>query len=75
MRPLMILSDMGVALFVPSIGRLNSSASASWPKRARQLISRILFHMETMDRIGGIQQAALRSVAVPRLKAVGAGMT
>ena len=70
----MPLTVVGVA-FVPSMRASGSSVAVLGPKRARQLISRILFHMETMDRIGGIQQAALRSVAVPRLKAVGAGMT
>jgi hypothetical protein len=74
-RPLIILTDMGVALFVPSIGWCKSSAAVAGPKRVCQLISRILFHMETIDKIGGMQQAAQTRVAVPKLNVVGAGIT
>jgi hypothetical protein len=31
--------------------------------------------MDAIERIGGIQHAALRRVAVPRLNTVGAGIT
>lgn len=53
----------------------SGSFSASAPDRDFQLISRILFHMEMSDKIAGMQQAAQRSVTVPKVNRLGAGMT
>jgi histidine ammonia-lyase len=59
-----------VAPLVPSIGSLVGSS-----KRVFQLISRILFHMDTMDRMAGMQHAAARRVAAPKVSLSGAGIT
>ena len=60
-----------VAAAVP----LASLLPPPFPKRDRQLISRILSHMVAMDSTAGMQQAADSSMAAPSVSRWGSGMT
>lgn len=53
---------------------INSSPSPG-PNLDFQLISRILFHIDTSDRTAGMQHAAARSIPVLKVSLVGIGMT
>lgn len=65
-----------VAPFVPSIGSSACLRSFTFePRRLFQLFSRILFHMDISERMAGIQQAAERSIPMPKVSLCGAGMT
>jgi hypothetical protein len=63
-------------LILPSVALVPPMGSfASFgPNRDFQLVSRILLHMETRDKIAGMQQPAASNVAVPKVNLFGAGI-
>ena len=65
-----------VAPFVPSIGSsFTWSVPSPSPNRISQFSSRILVHMNTSERMAGMQHAPARSVAAPNVSLLGAGIT
>jgi hypothetical protein len=63
-----------VALFVPSISSSLRFSLSPPPKRVFQLIPRISLYIDISERIAGIQHAAARSVAIPKLGLSGTGI-